>query len=316
MPEKPSPHIYHIHIALAQYDPAITGQVLPASRAFPRSQTVVLRKNWGHRTVAVWFAGKDGAWPLEHRYQTYSHGDAGHFVLAAWDEVLAADSGYDHWKTRDYYAAQFHNVVLIDGHGPQQDTPGEMANINTEGPVRHATITTTYQGCTLRRTLALVRDRYVLVADRIHAAGVHDYTWQVRSACPPGSPGTQRTGRALTWPGLSADAWRSLAPGRTQLTTVLPPFADLTLESGRWRPISGKPEFINQVCLAKWRAESTTALFALIPNLQDAPDVTWQSLDGQNLEIRGPGWTDRVILAGEELRISGSDGLLAARLRL
>lgn len=312
----PSLHPYHIHIALAHHDPDVTSELPPASRAFPRSQTVVLRENWGHDTVAVWFAGKDGAWPLDYRYGTYSHADVGHFVLAGWDEVLAADSGYDHWKSRDYYGAEFHNVILIDGKGPAQETPGGMSDIETEGPVRHATVTTAYQGCTLRRTLALVRGRYVLVADRVSAETEHDYAWQVRSTCPPGSEGTALLRREVTWPGLSASDWRALKPGRTQLTTVAPPFAELTLDRGRWRPMSGKPEFINQVAVAKWRAKDTTALFALIPNLQETRDVTWEPLEGQNLAIKGPGWTDRILLASEQLSITGSDGRLTYRLAL
>jgi len=316
LPTSPSLHPYHLHLALAHHDPEVTGPTPPASRAFPASQTVVLRENWGHAAVAVWFAGKDGTWPLDYRYGTYSHGDSGHFVLTAWDEVLATDSGYDHWKSHDYYGAEFHNVLLIDGKGPEQNTPGELSQINTEGPVRHATVTTEYQGCTVRRTLALVRGSYVLVADRVAADSAHDYAWQVRSACPPDSPGTALQERDVTWPGLDARQWRDLKPGRTQLTTIAPPFAKLTLDKSRWRPMSGNPEFVNQVALAKWRAATSTALFALLPNLRQTPALTWQVADGQNLVIQGPGWTDRVAVTGNELSISRGDQNADVRLPL
>lgn len=316
LPQRPSLHPYHVHIAVARHDPEITGDMPPASRAFPDSQTVVLRRDWGHEDVAVWFAGKDATWPLAYRYGTYSHADPGHFVLAAWDEVLAADSGYDHWKSRDYYGAEFHNVILIDGKGPAQDTPGQMSNVETKGPVRHATVTTAYQDCTVRRTLALVRGRYVVLADRIVADSEHEYAWQVRSTCPPESAGTRLGKRDVTWPGLSAREWRTLKPGRTQLTTVVPASARLTLQKGRWRPISGKPELVNQVAVATWSAGRSTALFALIPNLLDGSDVTWKALDGQNLEIHGPDWSDRVAVDGEELTITGSGGRLRCRLPL
>jgi len=307
LPRNPIPHLYHIHIALARYEPVVLGESPPSSMAFPQSQTAVFRENWGHEAIAVWFAGKDGTWPLKHRYETYSQGDAGHFVLSAWDEVLAADSGYDHWKSRDYFNAEFHNVILIDGKGPEQDTPGEMSDIQTEGFVRRATVTTIYQDCSVRRTLALVRDRYLIVFDRITADRSHSYTWQVRSASPPNS-GTRLSDRAVTWPGLSANAWRSLQPGRTEMTTVIPQFADLTLKAGRWRPMPAKPEFINQVASADWRGGETAALFALLPNLQENPDLTWQALEGQNLEIQGPGWSDRILVSGNQLEILSSDG--------
>ena len=316
LPASPSPHPYHIHIALAHYEPEVAGDPPPASRSFPQSETVVLRGDWGHETVAVWFAGKDGTWPVERRYGTYSHGDAGHLVLTYLDETLATDSGYDHWKSRDYYSAEFHNVILIDEQGPAQDAPGEMSDVQTEGLVRYATVTTEYQGCVIARTLALVRDRYVIVADKIEAETEHDYVWQVRSTCPPDSEGTSLGERAVTWPGLDATAWRDLRPGRTQLTTVAPPFAELALEPGRWRPLSGGDEFINQVALASWRGSSGTALFALIPNLRETPNVTWQPLDGQNLQIDGPGWSDRVTMDNGILTITGDDGALACELEL
>ncbi|MBM4046887.1 MAG: hypothetical protein FJ279_17420 [Planctomycetes bacterium] len=316
LPASPSLHPYHLHLALAHHDPETTGPMPPASRAFPASQTVVLRENWGHEAVAVWFAGKDGTWPLDYRYGTYSHGDSGHFVLVAWDEVLATDSGYDHWKSRDYYGAEFHNVLLIDGKGPEQNTPGELSQVVTEGPVRHATVTTKYQGCTVRRTLALVRGRYVLVADRILADAEHDYAWQVRSTCPPDSAGTTLREREVTWPGLDAQQWRDLRPGRTQLTTVVPPFVKLVLEKSRWRPMSGKPEFINQLALARCRGGKTTALFALLPNLRETPHVAWEPLNGQNLIIKGANWTDQVLVTEGELSIAGRDGRLRYRLSL
>ncbi|MBU0611022.1 MAG: heparinase II/III-family protein, partial [Armatimonadetes bacterium] len=304
------PHGFHVPLALAVWEPTVPGDMPPPTRSFDGSQTVVLKDNWGHDTVTVWFAGKDPTWPLKYRYGTYSQGDCGHFVIAAWDEVLAADSGYDHWKSHDYFGAEFHNVLLVDGKGPQQDTTGGVSDVVTNGPVRRARVTTAYEGCTIRRTVALVRGRYVLVADHVIAEGEHDYTWQVRSTCPPDSPGSALDERSVRWPGLDALNWRDLKPGKTQLTTVVPTSATLAVEKGRWRPMSGKPEFINQVAIARWRAASTTALFALIPNLKDAPDVSWQAGEGEGLTIQGPGWTDRVGIEDEALHLRSEDGKL------
>lgn len=302
--------------ALAVWEQEVPGEMPPASRSFGQSQTVVLRDNWGHATVSVWFAGKDPTWPVKPRYGTYSQGDAGHFVIAAWDEILASDSGYDHWKSHDYFGAEFHNVLLVDGKGPAQDTTAELSDVVTEGPVRHATVTVAYQGCTIRRTLALVRGRYVVVVDKVAAADEHDYTWQVRSACPPDSAGTVLEARAVTWPGLDALEWKNLKPGETQLTTVAPPWAQLSLEKGRWRPMSGKPEFINQVANGRWRAASTTALFVLIPNLREAPGLTWQPQGPEGVTVSGPGWRDEVSATADELIIHSGDGKLTQRLPL
>ena len=300
-------------LALAHYDPDPSGPPPSAARAFPGSQTAVMRENWGHDTVAVWFAGKDPTWPLAHRYSTYSHADPGHFVLAAWDEVLAADSGYDHWKSRQHYTAEYHNVILADGDGPAQDTPGVLTDVDLSPPVRRAAVTTRYAGCTFRRTLALVRGRYVLVLDSIQADTEHDYAWQIRSTCPPHSEGTRLTDRSVTWPGLAAHHWRSLRPGQTELTTVVPAFADLSVKPGLWRPISSKPDFANQVAVATWRAQTCKALFVLIPNQREAPDLSWKPVAEpgtagyaqQGLTLSGPGWSDEVRVAGDELTVQG-----------
>ena len=309
------PHGFHIPLALVVWDQDVPGGMPPASRDFDGSQTLVLKENWGHDTVSVWFAGKDPTWPLQHRYSTYSQGDAGHFVITAWDEFLAMDSGYDHWHSKDYYGPEFHNVLLVDGAGPQQDTTAVVSDVVTDGPVRHATVTVTYQGVTIRRTLALVRGRYVLVVDDVAADGEHDYVWQVRSACPPESPGSSLDGRAVTWPGLDALDWRDLKPGRTELTTIAPEFTQLSVERSRWRPISSKPEFTNQVAVARWRAASTVALFALLPNLQDAPDLSWEA-EGDGLLLIGPGWADHVGVADDALAIRSDDGALDYRVPL
>jgi hypothetical protein len=42
--------------------------------------------------------------------------------------------------------------------------------------------------------------------------------------------------------------------------------------------------------------------------LQENPDLTWQALEGQNLEIQGPGWSDRILVSGNQLEILSSDG--------
>lgn len=311
-----SVHPYHAHMALALYEPGVSGRVPSPSRAFPASQTVVLRSGWEPESVGVWFAGKEASWPYPRFYPTYSHADTGNFVLVARNEVLAADSGYDHWHSRDYYGPEFHNLPLIDGQGPGADKPGILSDIVTTGKVQHATMTANYAGCALRRTLALVRGRYVVVADNLHADREHDYQWQVRSACPPDFPGTTRTERSVTWSGLSPDGWRNLEAGQMELTTVVPPFTHLSLGKGRWRPMSDRPEFINQVAKAQWRAAATTALFVLLPNAKARREITWEAGQGQNLRVRGPGWTDEVRIEGDRLIITSQDGSLDATMDL
>ena len=80
------------------------------------------------------------------------------------------------------------------------------------------------------------------------------------------------------------------------------------MEEGRWRPTSGEEELANQVALAKWTDDDTTALFVLIPNHRDAPDTTWQALDGQGVRVLGPDWADEVSVRDVELVIETESG--------
>ncbi len=300
-------HWYQSHIGIALYDPDIPDTTLSATWSFPGSHTIVSRKNWGHQDgVSLWFAGKGDDWT---NYHWLSHGDSGSFVLSAWDEILATDSGYDHWVSFDYYSANFHNVILIDGGGPLQDTAGELSHIDTQGIVRHARVTSNYQNSTIERTIATVRDRYVVVVDKITADVAHDYTWQIRSTSPPGSTGSELLTRSMTWPGLAVgSSWDGSVIGDTLLTTVVPDFSNLTVEIGRWRPLSAEIERNNQLALAKWNATNTTAMFVLIPNKSASPDVTWSALDGQNIRVTGPDWSDDLIVTSSQLTIETTTG--------
>jgi hypothetical protein len=227
--------------------------------------------------------------------------------MIAWDEILASDSGYDHWHSQDYYGAEFHNVPLIDGKGPTQTTFGTISGAKLTGPVQHATMTAAYQDCLWNRTLFLVRGRYALVVDTFRSSKEHEYQWQIRSSSPPGARGSSQTQRSVTWPGLSSTQWQKGVLGESELTTVFPPFAQITVEKGRWRPLSGEPEFANQVAVGKWRAGSHKALFALLPNKSTRREITWEAMDQQNLRIQGPHWTDTVRLDGDHLVIHSSD---------
>ena len=100
------------------------------------------------------------------------------------------------------------------------------------------------------------------------------------------------------------------------MTTIMSAFAKLRLTEGRWRPISSKPEFTCQVALAEWRDAGSTAVFALVPNLQEGADVTCRRLSGQDLDVSGPGWTDRITLREDELQIRSDDGEVNYRLGL
>jgi len=56
----------------------------------------------------------------------------------------------------------------------------------------------------------------------------------------------------------------------------------------------------------------------LIPNRREGAELSWRALRGQDIAVKGPGWEDRIAVAGggKQLRIAGSDGKVKKRLPL
>lgn len=59
-----------------------------------------------------------------------------------------------------------------------------------------------------------------------------------------------------------------------------------------------------------------TAPFALMPNARANPDVSWAPLDGQNIALSGPAWSDIITVEAAELHISGRKGTVSQRLAI
>jgi hypothetical protein len=305
---------YLKHIAIALYDvPSNVGDAPPASRAFPESQAVTMRNSWDRDAVTIWFAGKEGDWPIKHLHNSYSHADAGHFVMSAWGEFLVSDSGYDHWRTlnspggSDYAGPDFHNVILIDGKGPEKDTKGILSNISLQKKsVKHATITTKYQGCTIRRTLFLIRGRYVVVVDNIVANHAHVFSWRLHSAGID-YPKVVFTGRSIEWPGTRFNSER-LTRGETALETVFPPNMKLSVSPGRWMPLWTQSEKKNHIAIADWKGASASHLFLLLPS-KKSDKLSWRSPNNSSgMVVQGLRWRDSIIVRDGSLQVESSDG--------
>ena len=117
-----------------------------------------MRSEWSRNSVALWFKGKD-PW-LARTHRVYSHGDVGSFVLHAYGELLAVDAGYDHWVSYDLYPPELHNVLLVDGEGPVNETPGLLENALDAGFMQAGDIASEYCGIKHRRTFLMVDDTY------------------------------------------------------------------------------------------------------------------------------------------------------------
>jgi hypothetical protein len=126
------------------------------------------------------------------RKTLHDHVDGLQFTVAAYDEVMLMDSGY--FKPNDFTLPetshpQSHNVLLIDGKGAPDkglltafgDTDAFLEHPIDGGWISAAEARESYEGHTIVRTLALVRDGWFVVSDTVtaDAAGDHAYRWRV-----------------------------------------------------------------------------------------------------------------------------------------
>ncbi len=137
----------------------------------------------------------------------HEHPDAYHFLFYTGGEQWLLDGGYINWEEKGKVdKAENHNLILVDGKGPSGNqlvgfgTDTFLSDFVTEGAVKSATSSTTYEGVDFARTVALI-DEYDIVfsLDRLESDKVHEYT-QLWHGNGGGSSGGSYL--ALEWGGL------------------------------------------------------------------------------------------------------------------
>lgn len=185
---------------LAYLDPAQTAaEPTWKSRFFPDTGHAFLRTGWS----------KDDLWgmlvaePGPARKTLHDHVDGLQFTIAAYDEVLLMDSGY--YKVNDFTLPETahpesHNVLLIDGKGAPDkglltdfgDTDAFLEHTLDAGWISTAEARESYEGHTIVRSLALVREGWFVVADTVTAdgPGTHRFQWRVHPYAGGDTDGT------------------------------------------------------------------------------------------------------------------------------
>jgi hypothetical protein len=130
----------------------------------------------------------------------HSQGDASSFILHAQGQLLALDPGYlSYGRRAEVGQASNHNLVLVDGAGPDIGTAG--AGSSTQSAIgatfrtpqlSYGEVATAYQGTRIVRKTVFVRNAYFLLADAVSAPAAHAYTWQLHGYGLEG--GTAATG--------------------------------------------------------------------------------------------------------------------------
>ncbi len=137
----------------------------------------VLRTGWGEQDLWLKLVGEHGA----VRQTLHDHVDSLSFTLAAYGDYLLVDPGYhkpnelDNAVTSD---ADAHNVVLIEGQGAPDkgllldfgDTDAYLAPLVEDEDVAYVEASQSYEQTDFVRGVALVRDRYFVVADTLSSS--------------------------------------------------------------------------------------------------------------------------------------------------
>lgn len=180
----------------------------------PDAGNAVFRSDWS--SEAVW-----GLLVAEHgdaRKTLHDHVDGTSFTLAAYGEYLLLDPGY--YKPNELDNAitahgDAHNLILIDGQGPPNkglltdfgDTDAWLEDFEQTDALDYAEARIAYEGHDIVRGVALVRDSWFVIADRLEGSGTHEYTFRLN-----GYAGHEDIGGAFT---LNEDGatWERTAAG-------------------------------------------------------------------------------------------------------
>ena len=125
---------------IVAYDDAAVSPAPPAgspTRFYPEAGDAIFRSDWGPDAVESVVLGEHGAASELGRDRdglgrvasaAHEHPDSGSFLLHAFGERLLLDPGYMTFPTRgDVNKATDHNLVLVDGAGPDDPFPASIA---------------------------------------------------------------------------------------------------------------------------------------------------------------------------------------------
>jgi hypothetical protein len=169
---------------ICAFDDRVPPQPPPWERTtfFPDGGMAVFGDGWSASGIYLLFLG-EGKKALASGHE---HIDPGNFVLQAHGQDLIIDTGYGpkgrisagrSW----YLGAEGHNMLLVDGKGPNMNpfSPdqrgGQLVNCFRSTKISGAAVRTRYRGTEIQRTVHFLGQRYFLIFDRLESAEPHNY---------------------------------------------------------------------------------------------------------------------------------------------
>ncbi|MFA6235594.1 MAG: heparinase II/III family protein, partial [Bacteroidota bacterium] len=179
-----------VEYLLSDAAPRIATPQLPLSRVFPDAGYAVFRSDWNADAQYFALIGKHGI-ARTHRSPVgsgHKHANETAFVLQAGGEMLAIEPGYYNSTERDELVfGNNHNIVLVDGKGPDSTSWGTflfgvdafMSDTLTSSDAGFVSIRTSYQGADIERRAAIIGGSFVVLTDRTSATYPRDFTDQI-----------------------------------------------------------------------------------------------------------------------------------------
>lgn len=156
---------------------------------YEESGMVIFRNNFEKDGIYAAVLGENG----DMISTIHNHADATSFMLFAYEEMLAMETGYyeppgENGEVTRQKTSQgaAHNIILVDGETMQ--APGALTSggvdaymtntVNTTG-VDYTEVATTYQNVDFNRSVVFAREKYLVVRDEVQASAVHEYRWRL-----------------------------------------------------------------------------------------------------------------------------------------
>lgn len=167
------------------FDDSFSGTTTPEylTRFLPEAGQVIFRNSWDNAAVYMCLLGENSIARTGGR--GHEHPDNGSYIIQAYGELLAMDSGYLSYDMHDSVRfANNHSLILVDGEGPPASniaaaggTDAYIEDYFELSNFAYAEVNTTYQAVDFSRNVTYLYDKYFVITDLLYAQDEHTYQW-------------------------------------------------------------------------------------------------------------------------------------------
>lgn len=209
--------------------------------ALPESGNAVLRNSWEKNALYLLLLGEHGQ--ARTSGFGHEHPDNTSFLVEAFGEPLAIDSGYIDFANHTLVnKPECHNLILVDNAGPAfvqvgnqpllVDQDAFLEDAVLDGPIPRCSVRTSYAGMALHRTVFMPGHDHFIIVDTLHSqsrsarSAARTFSWLMHgnAGVPESQGGTggtfELTHNSARWTrpsGVSLNVWLASSAGSTIL---------------------------------------------------------------------------------------------------